>query len=313
MAAFSHYSVLLEESIRYLDVKENGVYADLTLGGGGHSLEILKRLTTGHLIAFDRDPAAIEASSIRLKDHNSKITYINDNYKNFSAHISACDKASEGLDGVIMDLGVSSYQLDTPERGFSYHSDAPLDMRMNPGDALSAAEVVNTYTREHLRKIILEYGEEKLADKIAGAIVSAREQKPIETTFELAEIIKNAFPQKMRFEGKHPARRTFQAIRIEVNDELTGLSETIASCIRSLKKGGVIAVISFHSLEDRIVKETFKSFIDGCTCPPGFPVCTCGFVPSLELLSRKPITADENELEENNRSRSAKLRVAKKL
>jgi len=313
MSGFSHYSVMLEESIRLLDIKPNGVYADLTLGGGGHSLEILKRIPEGRLIAFDRDSDAIRASKERLASYDDKIRYINDNYKNYSEHIKSCPEASDGLDGIIMDLGVSSYQLDTPSRGFSYHTDAPLDMRMNTSDKLDARTVVNTYTREHLRKIIFDYGEEKLADKIATAIVSAREQKPIETTLELAEIIKNAFPPKMRFDGKHPARRTFQAIRIEVNDELTGLSDTISDCVASLKTGGVIAIISFHSLEDRIVKETFKKFIDGCTCPPGFPICTCGFKPSLLSLTRKPVTADEEELEENSRSRSAKLRVAKKL
>jgi len=315
---FSHYSVLLSESISLLNVKKDGLYADLTLGGGGHSLEILKKLDGGKLIAFDRDPDAIAASKKRLAAFEDKIIYVNDNYKNIKKRVSElCGTEFKGgfpgFDGVIMDLGVSSYQLDTPERGFSYHTDAPLDMRMNREDPLDAKTVVNTYPKEKLRKIISEYGEEKLADRIAAAIAARREISPINTTLELAETIKSAFPPKMRFSDKHPARRTFQAIRIEVNDELGGLGDTVRDCVDMLKKGGVIAVISFHSLEDRIIKETFRKFTDGCTCPPDFPVCTCGFVPSLRLLTKKPIVADSDELDENSRSRSAKLRAAEKI
>ncbi|MEA4833417.1 MAG: 16S rRNA (cytosine(1402)-N(4))-methyltransferase RsmH [Oscillospiraceae bacterium] len=311
MNEFYHYSVLLKESITLLNIKPDGVYVDLTLGGGGHSLEILKHIGSGRLIAFDRDSDAIAASKKRLTGYEDKITYINDNFINFASTLDYL--GIKGVDGVIADLGVSSFQLDTPSRGFSYHAEAPLDMRMSKTDPLTARDVVNNYPADKLKHIIYEYGEENAADRITRAIINARGVSPIETTTQLAEIIKSAFPPKARFEGKHPARRTFQAIRIEVNNELEIIPQTLNSVIEKLNSGGVVAVISFHSLEDRAVKETFKRFSNGCTCPREFPVCVCGFKPSIEILTKKPITADSCELDENLRSRSAKLRAAKKL
>lgn len=312
MAAFSHFSVLLQESVDALDVKADGVYVDCTLGGGGHSLCLAQRLSEkGRIIGIDRDTDALAAAKERLKDHKEKMIFVHDNFVNLASVVR--EAGFDKVDGVIMDLGVSSYQLDTPERGFSYHHDAPLDMRMCREDPVSAYHVVNTYERDRLTRILFEYGEEKNARAISQAICKAREKKPVETTHELAEIIKSAFPVKARMEGKHPARRSFQAIRIEVNGELEIIPKAIASAVQVLKPGGVVSIITFHSLEDRAVKEAFQSYVNGCTCPADFPVCVCGFQPSLELVNRKPILPSEEENEQNSRSRSAKLRAAKRL
>lgn len=308
---FSHYSVLLSESIDSLMVKPDGVYVDCTLGGGGHSLEILKRLTSGHLYAIDQDADAIKASKLRLAEYSDKVTFIHDNFKNVANALEAVGVSE--IDGAVIDLGVSSYQLDTPERGFSYMHDAPLDMRMNPESALSAREVVNTYSRESLKRIIADYGEERFAGRIADKIVASRELKPIETTGELSELIKSAIPAKAREDGPHPAKRTFQAIRIEVNSELSIIEPTLDALIGLLKPCGRLAVITFHSLEDRIVKQTFARWAKGCTCPPEFPVCVCGKKPVLKIITHKPILPSCRELDENPRSRSAKLRSAEKL
>ncbi|MBQ9940633.1 MAG: 16S rRNA (cytosine(1402)-N(4))-methyltransferase RsmH [Clostridia bacterium] len=307
MLEFNHYSVMLKESVDFIAPRKNGIYVDCTLGGGGHSLEILKRMgDSGRLIAVDRDEDAIRAASERLKNYKN-ITYIHDNYENIGEYIKDISK----IDGAVMDLGVSSFQLDTAERGFSYMKTAPLDMRMNQTASKSAYDVVNGYTHGELCSILKRYGEEKQAKRIADRIVRAREDKPIETTTELAEIIKNAVGNS--YDDKHPAKRTFQAIRIEVNDELGAIPKAIDSLVEKLSSGGVIAIISFHSLEDRIVKETLKKYEDGCTCPSGFPVCVCGFKKQLEILTRKPMLPSVCELEENSRSQSAKLRAARKI
>lgn len=307
MIQFNHYSVMLEQSVDLIAPKAGGIYVDCTLGGGGHSLEILKRMGgEGRLIAVDRDSDAIEAASERLKEYKN-VTYVQDNYENIGEYIKDC----EYIDGAVMDLGVSSYQLDTAERGFSYMKTAPLDMRMNKTAAKSAYTVINEYSRERLCDILFKYGEEKQAKRIVSRIVSAREQKPIETTTELADIVKSAVGGK--YDDKHPAKRTFQAVRIEVNDELSAIPRAIDALVQRLKIGGVIAIITFHSLEDRIVKEAFKKYEDGCTCPPDFPVCVCGFKKQLEIITRKPLLPDSNELKENSRSQSAKLRAARKV
>lgn len=310
MAEFKHYSVMLRETVDMLDVREDGIYVDCTLGGGGHSSEIAKKLKSGRLICIDRDADAIEASKKRLAEYGDRIIFVNDNFKNIKYILE--DLNIDGADGITADLGVSSYQLDTAERGFSYHFDAPLDMRMNRADSLTAKKIVNEYSEKELFRVISEYGEEKFASRIARAIVQRREEKEIETTFELVDVIKSAVPKASQID-KHPARRTFQAIRIEVNDEIGMLKGAVESMIDSLAPKGRIAIITFHSLEDRAVKEVFQSKIKGCVCPPNFPVCVCGFNPELELLNKKPITADTGELDENNRSRSAKLRGAEKL
>lgn len=309
---FSHYSVLLNEAVDGLSVKPDGVYIDCTLGGGGHSLEILKRLGEGgRLIAVDRDAEAIEASKKRLSGYLDRVDFVHDNFVNAAAR--AVELGYDRIDGAVIDLGVSSYQLDTPERGFSYMHDAPLDMRMDPSAPLSAREVVNDYSEERLKKLIFDYGEERFAGRIARMICEAREKEPVETTFKLVEIIKSAIPAKAREDGPHPAKRTFQAIRIEVNSELAAIEPTLDSLTGLLREGGRLSVISFHSLEDRIVKQTFAKYTRGCTCPPDFPVCVCGKKPVLKLVNRKPILPSERELDENPRSRSAKLRVAEKL
>ena len=310
MAEFKHYSVMLRETIDMLDIRGDGIYVDCTLGGGGHSEEIAKRLTTGRLICIDRDTDAIEASKKRLAPYSDKITFVNDNFKNIKDIL--CTLGIEGVDGITADLGVSSYQLDTAERGFSYHYDAELDMRMNRHDAFSAKNLVNEYSFEELCRVIADYGEDKFAPRIARAIVQKREEKPIETTFELVEIIKSAVPKATQID-KHPARRTFQAIRIEVNDEIGMLRGAVEDMVDSLNPKGRIALITFHSLEDRAVKEVFNSKVNGCTCPPNFPMCVCGFKEELKLINKKPVTADGGELGENNRSRSAKLRGAEKM
>lgn len=304
---FSHISVLLNECIEGLSIKPNGIYVDGTAGGAGHSVEIAKRLDKGRLIAIDRDPTAVEVASERLKGYNAAV--VKANYSEIDEVLKSLsiDKA----DGVLLDLGVSSHQLDKAERGFSYHNDAPLDMRMSC-EGLSARDVVNTYSYEGLSRILFEYGEEKFSRSIASAIVRTRETKPIETTLELAEIIKASVPQRVRRE-KNPCKKTFQAIRIEVNSELEHLSVALDKAFDVLNSGGRLCVISFHSLEDRLVKQRFASFCKGCVCPPDFPQCVCGRKPKGRLVNRKPILASQDELEVNNRSRSAKLRIIEKI
>lgn len=302
---FSHISVMLEESINGLNIKPDGIYVDGTAGGAGHSCEIAKHLNeNGLLIALDRDPDAVIAASERLSVYkNAKV--IRSNYSQLREVLD--NLGIDKVDGVLMDLGVSSHQLDTGSRGFSYHVDAPLDMRMSQ-DGMSAADVVNSYSEKELAKIIFEFGEEKFSRQIAANIVKAREFSPVKTTLELAEIIKNSVPQKVR-RDKNPCKKTFQAIRIAVNGELEHLSKGIDDAFYSLKSGGRLAVITFHSLEDRLVKQRFAGWCRGCTCPPDFPQCICGNKPQGKLVNRKPIEAEKEELEKNNRSRSAKLRI----
>ena len=304
---FKHYSVMLNECIDALAIKPDGIYVDGTVGGAGHSREIAKRLETGRLIALDRDPEAVKTASARLEGLPAAV--VKANYSEIRAVLDSLEV--EKVDGILLDLGVSSYQLDNGERGFSYHKDAPLDMRMS-SEGMSAKDVVNEYPYEQLAKIIFEYGEEKYARSIASGIVRARESAPIETTFELAEIIKANVPQKVRRE-KNPCKKTFQAIRIEVNNELGHLDKALDAAFECLAVGGRMAVITFHSLEDRLVKQRFLSFAKGCICPPEFPVCVCGRKPRAEIVTRKPVEPSERELEENNRSRSAKLRVIEKI
>jgi len=307
---FSHYSVLLRESVDGLSIKSDGIYVDCTLGGGGHSLEIVRRLTSGRLIAIDQDSDAIAASKVRLKDYFDRIDFVHDNFSNIADILERLH--IDGIDGAVIDLGVSSYQLDTPERGFSYMHDAPLDMRMNTESPLTAYEVVNRYSEDRLKKILLEYGEEKFAGRIASRICTARTEKPIATTFELVDLIRAAIPARTQ-DGSHPAKRSFQAIRIEVNSELAVISPTLEGLMNALHTGGHLAVITFHSLEDRIVKQTFASFCKGCICPPDLPVCVCGRKPIAMAVNRKPLLPSEQELVENSRSHSAKLRIVEKL
>lgn len=306
---FKHESVLLNETIEYLKVKPDGVYVDGTLGGGGHSYEILRRLPKGRLIAIDRDMDALYAASVRLKDFNN-VTYVHDNYKNIKNILKNID--IERIDGAILDLGVSSYQLDEVKRGFSYMHDAPLDMRMDKGSALTAEHVVNNYSEDDIARILFDYGEEKWAKRIAKFIVEERKKRSIKTTFQLVDIIKKAVPASKRRTGPHPAKRTFQAIRIEVNDELKGLDSAIDDFIDVMNPNGRIAIITFHSLEDRIVKNMYKKLENPCTCPKNLP-CTCGKKPVIKIITKKPVTPNKEELETNPRSRSAKLRVAEKL
>lgn len=306
--SFSHKSVLLQETIKGLNIKPDGIYVDGTLGGGGHSYEIAKKLSEkGHLYGIDQDEAAIEAAGERLKEYTDRVTIIRDNYENAVSDLK--QSGVTGVDGIILDLGVSSYQLDTVERGFSYKYDTALDMRMDLRQPLSAKEIVNDYSQADLARIIRDYGEDKFANNIAKHIVAARQKKPIETTYELNDIIKAAIPAKMRAEGGHPSKRTFQAIRIECNRELDVLKNSLEEMIRFLNPGGRICIITFHSLEDRIVKSMFKKQGNPCTCPPGFPVCTCGKVSLGKVITRKPILPSEEELEVNSRSKSAKLRI----
>ncbi len=309
---FSHVPVLAAECIEGLAVKPDGIYVDGTTGGGGHSSLIAERLSEkGRLICIDRDDDALNAAEKRLAPLHKNITFVK---SNFSAVADVLDGLGiDSIDGILFDLGVSSYQLDNGERGFSYMTDAPLDMRMDRSQSLDARQVVNQYSREELKMIISTYGEERFASAIASAICRQREQKPIETTLELAELIKSAMPAAARREKQHPAKRAFQAIRIEVNGELAAVEEAVKSSVSRLAKGGRIAVISFHSLEDRIVKRAFAAEAQGCTCPKSFPVCVCGNKPKIKLISKGVITASEKELEENPRARSAKLRVAEKL
>ncbi|AEM79015.1 16S rRNA (cytosine(1402)-N(4))-methyltransferase RsmH [Thermoanaerobacter wiegelii] len=306
---YSHKSVLLKETIEYLNIKPEGIYVDGTLGGGGHSEEILKRLPTGKLIAIDRDLDAIKASKERLKNYKN-VEYINDNFKNIKEILKSLD--IDKVDGILLDLGVSSYQLEEVERGFSYMKDAPLDMRMDKNSPFSAYDVVNKYSQQELERVIREYGEEKWASRIAKFIAKEREKGEIKTTFQLVEIIKNAVPASARREGPHPAKRTFQAIRIEVNEELKGLDKAIEDMVEVLRGKGRIAIITFHSLEDRIVKNTFKKLENPCTCPHNMP-CTCGKEPLIKIITKKPVLPSKEEIETNSRSRSAKLRVAEKL
>lgn len=304
---FLHLPVLLDECISGLRINPEGIYVDGTVGGGGHSLEIAKRLTTGMLIAIDRDPDAVKAAAERLYGYNVKL--VNSNYSDVDVIVR--ELGVEVIDGILLDLGVSSYQLDNRERGFSYFDDAPLDMRMSR-KGISARDVVNGYSYDKLARIIYEYGEEKYAKNIASNIVKLRESKPIESTAELADIIKMSVPQKVRRE-KNPCRKTFQAIRIEVNNELGSLSEALDKAFELLKPGGRMAVIAFHSLEDRLVKQRFTGFCQGCTCPPEFPVCVCGKTPRAKLITKKPIEPSEEEQRINPRSRSAKLRILEKI
>ncbi len=309
---FSHRSVLLDECVESLAIKPDGIYVDGTAGGGGHSLEIVKRLDKGgRLIAIDQDDAAIAAAGERLRDYADRVTFVRNN---FSAIGDVCRALEiEKIDGVLLDLGVSSYQLDTPERGFTHNTDAPLDMRMDRRNSLDAFTVVNTYSFEELKKVIYTYGEERFAPKIASAIVSRREKAPIETTGQLVDIIKSAIPPAAREGGHHPAKRTFQAIRIEVNGELDAIEPTIRQAVELLGSGGRIAIITFHSLEDRIVKQTYADLAQGCNCPKSLPICVCGRKPQVNVITRKPILPSDEEIESNPRSRSAKLRVAKKI
>ena len=308
---FNHVSVLLNECLEGLNIKENGIYVDGTLGGAGHSSEILKRLSKeGRLIGIDQDTDALKAAKERLKDY-SNVTFVHSNFSNIENVLNNLN--IDGVDGILMDLGVSSYQLDEGERGFSYMKDAPLDMRMNRENDFSAYNVVNEYSEEDLYRIIRDYGEEKFAKRIASFIVENRQKKNIETTLELVEIIKNAIPAKARREGPHPAKRTFQAIRIEVNSELSILNKTIEDGVEKLNKGGRMAIITFHSLEDRIVKNKFRDLAVSCRCPKEFPVCVCGEKAKVKIISRKAIEPTKEEVEINPRSRSAKLRVIEKL
>ncbi len=306
---FKHYSVLLEETIENLNIKPDGIYVDGTLGGGGHSYQIAKRLGVGgRLIGIDQDADAIAAATERLAEFGDKVTIIRSNYANMKEELHAI--GIEHVDGIILDLGVSSFQLDTPERGFTYReADAPLDMRMDSRQSLTAKDIVNEYSEMDLYRIIRDYGEDKFAKNIAKHIVSERQKKPIETTGELTEIIRASIPMKVQMTGGHPAKRTFQAIRIELNKELEVLQNNLDEMIDLLNPEGRICIITFHSLEDRIVKTNFKKNEDPCTCPKDFPVCVCGKVSKGKVITRKPILPSEEELEENSRSKSAKLRV----
>ncbi len=309
---FEHISVLLEESVNLIEVKEDGTYADGTLGGGGHASLVCSKLgRNAAFVGIDRDKTAIGAATERLKPYGDIVNIVHDNYANIKNILN--DLNISGLDGAILDLGVSSPQLDDAERGFSYNMDARLDMRMNREDSLSAFEVVNEYSESELARIIFTYGEEKFARQIARGIVSTRQTGGIETTLQLSEVIKKSIPPKARFADKHPAKRTFQAIRIEVNRELELLEGAIRDFADVLKPNGVLSVITFHSLEDRIVKNVFAELASGCECPKDFPICVCGKKPMVKLLTRKPVVAGSDELENNNRAHSAKLRAVKKI
>lgn len=307
MTEFSHIPVMLEECIDALQIKKGGIYVDGTLGGAGHSRRIAEKGVK--LIGIDRDITAINTAKERLKDYD--VTFVNDNYNNIDTILQQL--GIDKIDGVLLDLGVSSYQLDTPERGFSYRYDAPLDMRMDVNDSVSAFDVVNKYSPADLEKILFEYGEERYSRQIVRKIVETRQVKPIETTFELAELVKSSIPFKTRKDEKHPEKRVFQAIRIAVNDELSGLGETVKTFCDHLKPGGRMAVITFHSLEDRIIKTTFASLAQGCTCPKEFPICVCNNKPKAKVVTKKPILPTKEELLINSRSASAKLRVLEKL
>lgn len=310
MAEFKHRSVMLDETIEGLRILPEGIYADGTLGGAGHSFEIAKRLTTGHLIGFDQDGDAIKAATERLSPYKDRVTIIRNNYENMTSELDRL--GIEKVNGILLDLGVSSYQLDTAERGFSYMADAPLDMRMDDRAEETAADIVNNYSEQELFRIIRDYGEDRFAKNIAKHIVIRRTEKPIETTLELSEIVKAAIPAKVRATGGHPAKRTFQAIRIELNRELNVLSESLSGMIDRLAPGGRFCIITFHSLEDRIVKTAFKKAENPCTCPPSLPMCVCGKKPLGKVITTKPIVPSEEETEENPRAKSAKLRIFEK-
>ena len=308
---FTHRPVLLDECIENLKIRPDGVYLDGTLGRAGHSREIAKRLTTGRLICVDRDDAALEAAKERLADWMDRVTLVHSNFDQVGDVVA--DLGLPGVDGMLFDLGVSSPQLDDGARGFSYMADAPLDMRMDRSEGLTAADVVNTWPQEELKRILFQYGEERYAPLIAAAIVRRRQERPIGTTLELVDVIKSAMPGKALKEKQHPAKRSFQAIRIAVNDELASVERMLKGAVPKLNRGGRLAVITFHSLEDRIVKSGLAEFAKGCTGPPDFPVCVCGKTPDVKLINKKPILPTEREVEENPRARSAKLRVAEKL
>ena len=308
---FTHRPVLLDECIENLNIRPDGVYLDGTLGRAGHSREIAKRLTTGRLICVDRDAAALEAAKDRLAGWMDRVTLVHSNFDRVGDIVA--DLGLPGVDGMLFDLGVSSPQLDDGARGFSYMADAPLDMRMDRSEGLTAADVVNTWPQEELKRILFQYGEERYAPLIAAAIVRRRQERPVATTLELVDVIKGAMPGKALKEKQHPAKRSFQAIRIAVNDELASVERMLKGAVPKLNRGGRLAVITFHSLEDRIVKTGLAEFARGCTCPPDFPVCVCGKTPDVKLINKKPILPTEREIEENPRARSAKLRVAEKL
>ncbi|MBR3973088.1 MAG: 16S rRNA (cytosine(1402)-N(4))-methyltransferase RsmH [Oscillospiraceae bacterium] len=310
MTEFHHVSVLLDECIEGLNIKPDGIYVDGTLGGAGHSSQIAKRLTTGRLIGIDRDPVALKAAGERLAPYADRVTLVHSNFCEIKQVLENLN--IDGVDGILLDLGVSSPQLDDGSRGFSYMADAPLDMRMNSEDVMSAYDVVNTWSQEELKRILYDYGEERYAPRIAFAICNRRAEKPIETTLELVDVIRGAMPAAALREKQHPAKRSFQAIRIAVNDELGSVEKVMKDAIPALNPGGRLAIITFHSLEDRIVKNAMAEAAKGCTCPPSFPVCVCGKKPQVKLISRKPIVSGEEELERNPRARSAKLRVCEK-
>ena len=309
---FKHKSVLLNETIESLNVKPDGIYVDGTIGGGGHSYEICKRLgEKGRLIGIDQDADAIEAASLRLKEFKDKISLVHSNYNNIKSVVN--DLGINKVDGIVLDLGVSSYQLDNPERGFTYREDVPLDMRMDRESSMTARDIVNDYSEMELFRAIKDYGEEQFAKNIAKHIVKARSEKPIETTGELNEIIKAAIPAKMREHGGHPSKKTYQAIRIELNHELTVLENSLDTMIELLNPKGRLSIITFHSLEDRIVKNIFRKNMNPCTCPPDFPVCVCGKKPTGRIITRKPIFPSEEEIAENKRAKSSKLRVFERI
>ena len=311
MSEFHHVSVLLEECIEGLAIKPDGIYVDGTLGGAGHSSRIAASLTTGRLIGIDRDPVALKAAGERLKPYADRVTLVHSNFCEIKQVLQ--DLNIDGVDGILLDLGVSSPQLDDGARGFSYMADAPLDMRMNSEDSLTAHTVVNTWPQEELKRILYTYGEERYSPQIAAALCRRREEKPIVTTLELVDGIRSAMPAAALREKQHPAKRSFQAIRIAVNDELGSVEKVMRDAIPALNPGGRLAIITFHSLEDRIVKQGMADAAKGCTCPPNFPVCVCGKKPKVKIISRKPITSTDEELERNPRARSAKLRVCEKI
>lgn len=311
MSEFHHVSVLLEECIEVLNIKPDGIYVDGTLGGAGHSSRIAAKLTTGRLIGIDRDPVALKAAGERLKPFADRVTLVHSNFDEMDTVLK--DLGISGVDGILMDLGVSSPQLDDGKRGFSYMADAPLDMRMNSEDTLDARQIVNGWSYEELKRILYDYGEERYAPRIAAAICKRREESPIETTLELVDIIRGAMPAAALREKQHPAKRSFQAIRIAVNDELGSVERVMKRAVPCLNPGGRLAVITFHSLEDRIVKNAMAEAAKGCICPREFPVCVCGRKPQVKIITRKPITSTEEELAANPRARSAKLRVCEKL
>ena len=311
MSEFSHRSVLLDEAVSALCVKPDGIYVDGTAGGGGHSFAIASLLDTGRLYALDQDDAAIAAAGARLAPLGERAQVVKSNFSNLGDVLDA--RGIDQIDGLLLDLGVSSHQLDEAERGFSYQNDAPLDMRMDRNAGLSAYDVVNTYSEEDLKRILFTYGEERFSGRIAAKIVATRQKSPIKTTGELSELIKSAIPAAAREGGHHPAKRSFQAIRIEVNRELDVIVPAIEAAVSRMRSGGRIAIITFHSLEDRIVKQAFAKLASGCTCPRDLPICVCGKKPVVRVVSKKPILPGDKELEENPRARSAKLRVAEKI